>query len=443
MTSRVMRNPFDHRPVRPNWAAAPFLARKGAGFVSGGHPQTPAKGASPLCTPLFQQPARKGLLLVAVMALLLALPVKAAESGGGAIEGLLVNGTAGGSSVAGREVTLKVFAENVETSSTTTVTDGEGRFVFGDLFIESGRDYVITVVFQGAEYYRRLVFEEGETGRSIDLVVYDSTTSAEAVRIAIAHTVIYLEQDSLLVKEYALVVNESDRTYIGLENSAVLGGREILRFSLPEGAFELRPTLGMMEYCIFATNDGFLHTAPVLPGSTEMAYSYWVGPESDGYTFTRDCYYPTDEYALLVQGDTIQLEADGLTEEEPLEINDIRFAHFAGTELLPGDSVSVRMSDLYPADATLTAVWIAVGSVISVGGLSVAYLVRRRRAAEPGAPREDSDRRRDALLAEIARLDEDFEDGLIAAEDYHTARAAAKAQLLALMRRSGERSDLT
>jgi len=32
---------------------APFLARKGEEFISEGHPQTPCKGASPLCTPHF------------------------------------------------------------------------------------------------------------------------------------------------------------------------------------------------------------------------------------------------------------------------------------------------------------------------------------------------------------------------------------------------------
>ena len=41
---------------------APFVARKGEEIVSEGHPQTPGKGASPLCTPLFHQPARTELV---------------------------------------------------------------------------------------------------------------------------------------------------------------------------------------------------------------------------------------------------------------------------------------------------------------------------------------------------------------------------------------------
>ena len=46
-TSRLLKNPFDHPPVRPIWAAQPFLARKGEEIMPGGHPHTPAKGGLP------------------------------------------------------------------------------------------------------------------------------------------------------------------------------------------------------------------------------------------------------------------------------------------------------------------------------------------------------------------------------------------------------------
>ena len=36
---------------------APFLARKGEEIISEGNPQTPGKGAPPLCTPQISQPA--------------------------------------------------------------------------------------------------------------------------------------------------------------------------------------------------------------------------------------------------------------------------------------------------------------------------------------------------------------------------------------------------
>ena len=59
-TSRVMKNSFAHPPV-------PLPGQEGGGNRFGGYPQTPtpsaslraSSGASPLWTPLFQQPARQ------------------------------------------------------------------------------------------------------------------------------------------------------------------------------------------------------------------------------------------------------------------------------------------------------------------------------------------------------------------------------------------------
>ena len=65
--SRVLKNPptIPLTPF-PSAGSGQALARKGEEFVSEGHPfgklragsQTPGKGASPICTPLFPQPAR-------------------------------------------------------------------------------------------------------------------------------------------------------------------------------------------------------------------------------------------------------------------------------------------------------------------------------------------------------------------------------------------------
>ena len=53
MALRLLKNSFDHPPdPLPFGKLRTGLARKG-GIISGGHPQTPGKGASPHCTPFF------------------------------------------------------------------------------------------------------------------------------------------------------------------------------------------------------------------------------------------------------------------------------------------------------------------------------------------------------------------------------------------------------
>ncbi|MFC1987546.1 carboxypeptidase-like regulatory domain-containing protein [Chloroflexota bacterium] len=162
------------------------------------------------------------LLLIAVALWPPASPLLADEITDGTIEGQLINETQGSSnSVADQEITLKINVDNNEMSSRTTATDAEGRFVFEGLSTGANYSYQMILTYLGAEYDGELLsFAEGEKTKSADMNVYDSTTSDEAIEIMMAHTIIYVGQGSLLVKEYALFANKSDRTYIGSEEVA-------------------------------------------------------------------------------------------------------------------------------------------------------------------------------------------------------------------------------
>ena len=178
------------------------------------------------------------ILLVVILTLSLTAPALAAEPDSGIIEGQVVNGTEGGSSVADQNITLNIYLNDAEVDSTTAKTDAQSRFVFEGLSTELGYSYQVTLNFQQADYTGDWIsFDDGETNEFTEVTVYDSTTSDEAIRVAMAHTIIYVEQGSLEVVEYYLFVNETDRTYIGSTMATADGTKETRRFSLPEKTF--------------------------------------------------------------------------------------------------------------------------------------------------------------------------------------------------------------
>lgn len=364
----------------------------------------------------------------------------AAEPGGGVIEGQVINGTAGGSSVANLEVALKTYQGGAQVDTTTAITDAEGRFVFEGLATDPDYSYQVVLTFQQAEYSTEpLSFGEGETSKFTEITVYDATTSDEKVKVQMAHTVIYVEPEGLRVEEYALVVNESDLTYIGA-NEVAEGVRETLRFSLPEDATELQLKRGLMECCVYGTEDGFIDTMPLLPGSREVVYSYRISNKSREYTFSHKVHYPTDNYDLLVQGENVNLTSEQLAIAEPLFIQDIWFKHLAGTDLVPGDVLVAQFSNLRPADTQSTILWVVLALTVLIGGFGLAYYLLRQRRLQPVAPEDNLSQQKQRLLLEISRLDDDFEDGKIDEETYRRLRAEKKSQLLSLMRR--EKSGL-
>lgn len=195
--------------------------------------------------------------------------------------------------------------------------------------------------------------------------------------------------------------------------------------------------MDLMSCCLVTTEDGFAHTMPVFPGMSEMVYSYEVGSISGAYTFTRRVYYPTAQYNVFIQGEGVELEVVGLVEQEPIETDDGQFAYLSATDLVPGSILTVRMSNL---GRTSVITWVVVALVVLAIGSVVGYVVRRK-GAEAVPQAESAGVSRDVLLAELAQLDDDFEDGGIGGDEYRRLRTSKKAQLLGLMQRSGERSS--
>jgi len=247
--------------------------------------------------------------------------------------------------------------------------------------------------------------------------------------------IIYVSQDSLLVKEYFLFLNDADRTYIGPTPD---GNQGTLRFSLPEGATDLQNTIGLMECCMIRNEEGFTDSMPLLPGMKEVAYSYQLSYSSGTYTLPRKVNYPTTEFDLLVKGEGIDVTGDKLTPGEPMDIEGVRYNHLSSGDLAPGDILTVRLSSLSTPNDQETVKWTAIALVLLAFGF---FLVKKR--FQPASPEESIAQRRQRLLAELASLDDDYEDGKIGEEVYHRLRAEKKAQLFELMqklkKKSGER----
>jgi hypothetical protein len=358
------------------------------------------------------------------------------------IEGRIVNGTAGGNGVTDQGAILKTHLNDAEVGTASTTTDAEGHFVFNGLSTEVGYRYQVVLTFQDAEYYSDwLIFNDGETRKSIEMTVYDSTASDEAIRVAMAHTIIYVGQGSLEVMEYYLFVNQFDRTYIGSKEAAADETRQTLRFTLPEGATEFQNKLGLMDCCINGSEDGFVDTMPVFPGAREVAYSYEVSYTSGKYAFSQNMNYPISSYNFLVQGEGVKVASDRLTEGEPMDIEGIRFKHLSTQELAPGETLEAQISGLPQSERQGAMLWVVLTMLVVIGGFSFVYLMRRGRL-QPVGPKDSLDQRRRRLLVEITQMDDNFEGGSIPEEAYRGQRANKMAQLVGLTQRlKKERGD--
>lgn len=374
-----------------------------------------------------------------ILTLFFCLPVSATESGNGSIEGQVTNGTANGDGVTNLEVVLTTYSGTNEIEKVTSTTNTEGHFAFQGLSTESGYIFQAMVEFQGVEYFSQAInLDSEEIIHGADIRVFDSTTSDETISIVTSHTIVYPNENTLEINEYFMFVNNSDKTYIGVGDTPYNGNIETLRFPLPKNATGLTLSIGVMDCCIVANEDGFSDTMPVKPGMHEVVYSYEIPKEVSGYLLSREVSYPTDNFDLLVEYDgNIEMSGNSLTIQEPLYIEGVYFSHITGQNLVQGDVLQVSFPELTSKTSSTNIIWFILIPIILLAGLVVIYFMKKRPIAQTSVTEDKIEYGIQALLDEIARLDDEYESGSIEEENYHTIRADLKNQVVELMQRSG------
>ena len=374
---------------------------------------------------------KRFILPVLLLSLLPLLPasVSAAETDEGIIEGQVINGTENGGSVENQEIILAPYLDDIEIETRSTFTDPEGSFLFSELPTGAGYSYDVSLYYQEAEYHsKRLVFADDSYVKSIVLDVYDATENPEAIQIEMAHIIIYVEPGILHVEEYLIFFNESDHAYIGTPSSSDENIRETLKLSLPEGASGLQIS-GPMDCRITSTENGLVDSMAVLPGPKEIVYSYHIYLDSKKYVFSEGVNYPIKNLTLLVQGDNIDISSEQLFASEPLSVEGTAFNHLSGNNIARDKVISVRLSNLPVTGSSANMIWLASILAIPVIGFLFVFALRRRKLRVVVPPGHEEQSCQEAL-AELAQLDDDFEDGKIDEEVYRRLRAEKKSQLM-------------
>jgi len=377
---------------------------------------------------------RLAVLAVALAAaLLIAAPAGAGTSG--VIEGQVTNGTQDGSSVAGVQLTLHTLSGGAEVALATVQAEDEGTFRFAGV-TTGDYTYRISLTFQQADYTFDIpAFGDNETAKTVPVTVYDSTESDSAISVVSSHTVLVPGAGAVSVQEYFLVANMADRTYIGAP--ATGGQRQTVRFPLPANATGLDLAGELGGGSVVNVTGGFADTRPVPPGSKEFIYSYEVKEAPARFTYNRPVYYPTIQYNLLVPGADASVTSPQLADEGTLDLGGQTFRILTGSDLQAGTAVTAKLSGPASSGGIPLLVWVGIAVVAVLLAAAVALRVIRRRSA-PAVVEKDTAAQEDALLGELANLDDEFEAGRLDQETYLRQRGARKAELAALLKRDKE-----
>ncbi len=420
--------------------------RKGEGL--GPPPRTDSPGPSPQPSPRGRGGSASvrpvlGLFTLSVALLLgLALvPAPVAAAGTEAIDGTVVDGTAGATMPRGLVVTLRGVGQGHQfTVDQSTPVASDGHFSFPSVPADPSVTYVVSTEYAGVPYLTAIPKASGQPTVPVKITVYEPTTSDAAIHVQsqswlLGSLDVAKQQASVLA--LLVISNDGDRVYVGDHRgdpgSAVPGVLpRTIRFILPDGASDFQPQMGLDPSKLLPVANGFVDTAPVLPGQHDIAYTFRIGYAETVAELHTTIPYPTAKLRFLAPDAGLEFRTDILADD--------------GTTQIEGHPYRVLGADNVKADSTVTVDVIGLPSVpasrlspedMRTGGIALiilAVLVAivlgvRARLARPADPLAE----RRALLASIAQLDERYAAGQLGAERYQAERDRQKRQLIDLI----------
>ena len=188
--------------------------------------------------------------------------------------------------------------------------------------------------------------------------------------------------------------------------------------ALPGEAVDLQVGQSDLSPGMAGFRDGRVHvSAPIPPGESVYLLRYTI----PGDTFSIPLEVATGSMELMIREPAGDLAVTGLAAVEGVELEGVRYRRFAGRDMAPSVvTVAAGRTRMPFGSESLVAVFLA----LALAGAGAMLAARSRTAPDdPGRSR----RRR--VLVEIARLDEEWAAGRLAAEDYRSQRTRLMEEL--------------
>lgn len=327
-----------------------------------------------------------------------------------------------GQQVAGVEVAFYLQQEGQVDELLRKTTDGQGRFEFSGPFLKSGLSFALAAFYEGVPHFTSTL----EVGAQQEVIVevYDPTSDDRQLRITTHSLFLNLTGNNLDVAHLVQIENPEDKTYVGRGEE---GQRQVARFVLPPGVAGLQSHSGRL---IQTGGPVFHDTQPLLPGTTQITFTFNLDEQQLDRGYVHQAGYPTERLDIFLQPSDFQPGAPF----QDLGVIDLHGGQYRRLQL-NGLDRDQRITIPLPLVRSLRWVlkWAALGAIF-LAALATWGLRRRRVVAPLAIPDSQSaGQPREELLKQIARLD----DAHVGREDdpqYQTERARLVEQCLAASR---------
>ena len=358
----------------------------------------------------------------------------------GTITGMVTNGTSASTVPSDLQVNLIISSGgNLVSRQQTNLSDTS--FTFTDVPIIAGADYVTAVIYRDRLFTSSFVSgDELVTTMDMPITIYELTEDPAVLSISGVVTQVSAIGDTLEVRQVFRFNNSGDRVFT---TSNSLGDNVFASVivSLPPGA-QVVSFDDPNRYVVSDQNFSIVDTAPVFPGDDHLVVVVYILPyDGSPALIEQPVNYPMNgQVQLLVYPESLSVTSEQLPSLGPRTLGNNTYQAYGTTlSLASGDVIRYELSGAAAPAAEDVSVTTSSGDsnalpillgIIGVAAILAGVLLYLR--GRKPAPANNA-KLIDALMRQIAELDDAHAAGQLNHDLWHRQRDQLKAHLAELM----------
>lgn len=354
----------------------------------------------------------------------------------GIVEGAIVNGTEGADAPASVNVLLFVMNPAGEEVFTGIAEATDSVYRFEDVPIAVNNAYFASAVYNDVTFVATLNLTEdrvpSEPQLDLPVTVYEVTNDPSVIEIDLLLNQAAVRSagllDNLIVTRF---YNSSDQVY--REAEALADGRlGSVAVRLPAGASPVG-----MDTTRYFWDEGQMRvvdTLAVIPDTEHIVHVSYTVPLTDRVTYEYTVEYPvTNQPEIMLRPGEFIVNSQQFQSQGVRQFTGGQFEDYLAQPLDTGETVKFELVRLQPAAETAAApsnqsvlgVGLMIAGVVFLGGAGGLYLLQRRQGSSA-----------ESLIAQIAALDLQHQDGQMDEQAYQRLRDDLKRRLAEALRRN-------
>ena len=323
------------------------------------------------------------------------------------IMGTVLNASRDSTSIANIIVHLQQLksGESVPLELNQVKANQQGKFTFTVTEPDTNDTYVVTVDYQGVRYYS----DGTSPGSSTDpitqnIVVYDSTQTADMVTTLMHHIFIDDMGKTVTLRETRILNNPSQYTITKtLEDK--IAGPATLRFRLPRSAQNFTPMSTRFEHELIKLDQYVYDKGIIAPGNRQVSYLYELPWKKNQAAASIDITHATRSLDVFVSNRDLAISSSQLKDQGPFTIRGVEYRRYGAANVAAGKAIEFSL--LRSSSAEQSPLWaITLTSLILVLGLFLSSLRKSTvQTKEPSVNLSVLTERKKELIELIAALD--------------------------------------